>query len=175
MQSSTQKFCSMVLNIVAVALFEDKKLILYLFVGMFSFAGTFDCCGIVIYFGCLFQMSPRCASLALKHYLLKPVQRIPQYRLLLTGTVKLFADLRSQSSHAPDTCFQIIASICKVCLSDFRYVRLFKYVSQYVKLFLKHGMGLEAFLANIDCGKIHKRSCNVSSTVVCSDGRFNST
>uniref|UniRef100_A0A8D2MVA7 FYVE, RhoGEF and PH domain containing 6 n=1 Tax=Zonotrichia albicollis TaxID=44394 RepID=A0A8D2MVA7_ZONAL len=39
-----------------------------------------------------FEMSPRCASLALKHYLLKPVQRIPQYRLLLTGTVKLFAD-----------------------------------------------------------------------------------
>uniref|UniRef100_A0ACB8FP07 FYVE, RhoGEF and PH domain-containing protein 6 n=1 Tax=Sphaerodactylus townsendi TaxID=933632 RepID=A0ACB8FP07_9SAUR len=32
-----------------------------------------------------FEMSPRCASLALKHYLLKPVQRIPQYRLLLTG------------------------------------------------------------------------------------------
>lgn len=32
------------------------------------------------------QMSPRCASLALKHYLLKPVQRIPQYQLLLTGT-----------------------------------------------------------------------------------------
>lgn len=32
-----------------------------------------------------FQMSPRCANLALKHYLLKPVQRIPQYRLLLTG------------------------------------------------------------------------------------------
>lgn len=31
-------------------------------------------------------MSPRCASLALKHYLLKPVQRIPQYQLLLTGT-----------------------------------------------------------------------------------------
>ena len=34
----------------------------------------------------LSQMSPRCASLALKHYLLKPVQRIPQYQLLLTGT-----------------------------------------------------------------------------------------
>uniref|UniRef100_A0AAZ3Q9L2 FYVE, RhoGEF and PH domain containing 6 n=1 Tax=Oncorhynchus tshawytscha TaxID=74940 RepID=A0AAZ3Q9L2_ONCTS len=33
-----------------------------------------------------FEMSPRCASLALKHYLLKPVQRIPQYQLLLTGT-----------------------------------------------------------------------------------------
>ncbi len=34
----------------------------------------------------LSQMSPRCANLALKHYLLKPVQRIPQYQLLLTGT-----------------------------------------------------------------------------------------
>lgn len=32
-----------------------------------------------------FQASPRCANLALKHYLLKPVQRIPQYQLLLTG------------------------------------------------------------------------------------------
>ena len=34
------------------------------------------------------QTSPRCASLALKHYLLKPVQRIPQYQLLLTGTLR---------------------------------------------------------------------------------------
>ncbi|XP_059968203.1 FYVE, RhoGEF and PH domain-containing protein 6 isoform X3 [Mesoplodon densirostris] len=34
------------------------------------------------------QMSPRCANLALKHYLLKPVQRIPQYRLLLTDYLK---------------------------------------------------------------------------------------
>lgn len=32
------------------------------------------------------QASPLCANLALKHYLLKPVQRIPQYQLLLTGT-----------------------------------------------------------------------------------------
>lgn len=31
------------------------------------------------------QASPRCANLALKHYLLKPVQRIPQYQLLLRG------------------------------------------------------------------------------------------
>uniref|UniRef100_I3MRF9 FYVE, RhoGEF and PH domain containing 6 n=1 Tax=Ictidomys tridecemlineatus TaxID=43179 RepID=I3MRF9_ICTTR len=31
---------------------------------------------------------PRCANLALKHYLLKPVQRIPQYRLLLTDYLK---------------------------------------------------------------------------------------
>uniref|UniRef100_A0A4W3J1F7 FYVE, RhoGEF and PH domain containing 6 n=1 Tax=Callorhinchus milii TaxID=7868 RepID=A0A4W3J1F7_CALMI len=35
-----------------------------------------------------FEMSSRCASLALKHYLLKPVQRIPQYKLLLTDYVK---------------------------------------------------------------------------------------
>ncbi|XP_043824682.1 FYVE, RhoGEF and PH domain-containing protein 6 isoform X1 [Dromiciops gliroides] len=35
-----------------------------------------------------FEMSPRCANLAIKHYLLKPVQRIPQYRLLLTDYLK---------------------------------------------------------------------------------------
>lgn len=55
---------------------------------MFSFTGTLDYHRIVAYFVYFFQMSPRCASLALKHYLLKPVQRIPQYRLLLTGKVK---------------------------------------------------------------------------------------
>ncbi|XP_061698546.1 uncharacterized protein LOC133512696 isoform X5 [Syngnathoides biaculeatus] len=32
-----------------------------------------------------FEASPRCANLALKHYLLKPVQRIPQYQLLFRG------------------------------------------------------------------------------------------
>ncbi|XP_053361993.1 FYVE, RhoGEF and PH domain-containing protein 6-like isoform X2 [Clarias gariepinus] len=31
-----------------------------------------------------FESSPRCANLALKHYMLKPVQRLPQYQLLLT-------------------------------------------------------------------------------------------
>lgn len=36
-------------------------------------------------FFCLSKASPRCANLALRHYLLKPVQRIPQYQLLLTG------------------------------------------------------------------------------------------
>ncbi|XP_048466156.1 FYVE, RhoGEF and PH domain-containing protein 6 [Rhincodon typus] len=35
-----------------------------------------------------FEMSTRCANLALKHYLLKPVQRIPQYKLLLTDYMK---------------------------------------------------------------------------------------
>ncbi|XP_077449543.1 FYVE, RhoGEF and PH domain-containing protein 6 isoform X2 [Stigmatopora argus] len=35
-----------------------------------------------------FETSARCANLALKHYLLKPVQRIPQYQLLLTDYLK---------------------------------------------------------------------------------------
>lgn len=30
-----------------------------------------------------FERSPRCANLGLKHYMLKPIQRIPQYKLLL--------------------------------------------------------------------------------------------
>lgn len=33
----------------------------------------------------LLQRSPRCVNLGLKHYMLKPIQRIPQYKLLLQG------------------------------------------------------------------------------------------
>ncbi|XP_068132896.1 FYVE, RhoGEF and PH domain-containing protein 6 [Hyperolius riggenbachi] len=47
-----------------------------------------------------FEMSPRCANLALKHYLLKPVQRIPQYRLLLTEYLQ---NLSEESSDYSDT------------------------------------------------------------------------
>ncbi|KAJ8393390.1 hypothetical protein AAFF_G00061120 [Aldrovandia affinis] len=47
-----------------------------------------------------FELSPRCASLALKHYLLKPVQRIPQYQLLLTDYLK---NLLEESSDYKDT------------------------------------------------------------------------
>ncbi|XP_036433200.1 FYVE, RhoGEF and PH domain-containing protein 6 isoform X2 [Colossoma macropomum] len=47
-----------------------------------------------------FETSPRCASLALKHYLLKPVQRIPQYQLLLTDYLK---NLPEHSSDYKDT------------------------------------------------------------------------
>lgn len=36
----------------------------------------------------VFEASPRCANLALRHYLLKPVQRIPQYQLLLRDYLK---------------------------------------------------------------------------------------
>uniref|UniRef100_A0A8C3EMT8 FYVE, RhoGEF and PH domain containing 6 n=1 Tax=Corvus moneduloides TaxID=1196302 RepID=A0A8C3EMT8_CORMO len=46
-----------------------------------------------------FEMSPRCASLALKHYLLKPVQRIPQYRLLLTDALAVVIEV---ANHAND-------------------------------------------------------------------------
>uniref|UniRef100_A0A8D3AAR6 FYVE, RhoGEF and PH domain containing 6 n=1 Tax=Scophthalmus maximus TaxID=52904 RepID=A0A8D3AAR6_SCOMX len=35
-----------------------------------------------------FEATPRCAGLALRHYLLKPIQRIPQYQLLLTDYLK---------------------------------------------------------------------------------------
>ncbi|XP_075065514.1 FYVE, RhoGEF and PH domain-containing protein 6 isoform X2 [Mixophyes fleayi] len=47
-----------------------------------------------------FETSARCANLALKHYLLKPVQRIPQYRLLLTDYLK---NLSQESSDYSDT------------------------------------------------------------------------
>ncbi|KAM8882798.1 FYVE, RhoGEF and PH domain-containing protein 6 [Synchiropus picturatus] len=55
-----------------------------------------------------FEMTPRCASLALKHYLLKPVQRIPQYQLLLTDYLK---NLPEDSEDYKDT--QAALSIVK--------------------------------------------------------------
>ncbi|KAM3588293.1 uncharacterized protein V6R79_025525 [Siganus canaliculatus] len=55
-----------------------------------------------------FEMSARCASLALKHYLLKPVQRIPQYQLLLTDYLK---NLPEDSEDYKDT--QAALSIVK--------------------------------------------------------------
>ncbi|XP_035521598.1 FYVE, RhoGEF and PH domain-containing protein 6-like [Morone saxatilis] len=47
-----------------------------------------------------FEAGPRCANLALKHYLLKPVQRIPQYQLLLTDYLK---NLSEDSNDYKDT------------------------------------------------------------------------
>ncbi|KAK1804396.1 hypothetical protein P4O66_020425, partial [Electrophorus voltai] len=35
-----------------------------------------------------FESSPCCANLALKHYMLKPIQRLPQYQLLLSDYLK---------------------------------------------------------------------------------------
>ncbi|XP_054633470.1 FYVE, RhoGEF and PH domain-containing protein 6-like [Dunckerocampus dactyliophorus] len=47
-----------------------------------------------------FEASPRCANLALKHYLLKPIQRIPQYQLLLRDYLK---NLSKDSADYKDT------------------------------------------------------------------------
>ncbi|XP_073328377.1 FYVE, RhoGEF and PH domain-containing protein 6-like [Pagrus major] len=47
-----------------------------------------------------FEANPRCANLALRHYLLKPVQRIPQYQLLLTDYLK---NLSEDSEDYKDT------------------------------------------------------------------------
>ncbi|KAM9814361.1 FYVE, RhoGEF and PH domain-containing protein 6-like isoform 2-T2 [Syngnathus typhle] len=46
-----------------------------------------------------FEASPRCANLALKHYLLKPIQRIPQYQLLLRDALAI---VREVANHAND-------------------------------------------------------------------------
>ncbi|XP_077373809.1 FYVE, RhoGEF and PH domain-containing protein 6-like [Festucalex cinctus] len=47
-----------------------------------------------------FEASPRCANLALKHFLLKPIQRIPQYQLLLRDYLK---NLSKDSADYKDT------------------------------------------------------------------------
>ncbi|KAG7281048.1 hypothetical protein CRUP_016680 [Coryphaenoides rupestris] len=47
----------------------------------------------------VFEASPRCANLALRHYLLKPVQRIPQYQLLLTAALVIVKEV---ANHAND-------------------------------------------------------------------------
>ncbi len=39
----------------------------------------------------LIQSLPCCANLAVKHYMLKPIQRIPQYQLLLTSEDRVYA------------------------------------------------------------------------------------
>merc|ERR1719189_3368274 len=47
-----------------------------------------ECCSRYAKFGKLvkeFEKLPRCQHLKLQHYMLKPVQRLPQYRLLLEG------------------------------------------------------------------------------------------
>ncbi|XP_072520128.1 uncharacterized protein [Salminus brasiliensis] len=47
-----------------------------------------------------FESSPCCANLAVKHYMLKPVQRLPQYQLLLSDYVK---NLNENSPDYKDT------------------------------------------------------------------------
>ena len=53
-----------------------------------------ECCQRYPKFGKLvkeFEKLPRCQHLKLKHFMLKPVQRLPQYRLLLDDYLKHLA------------------------------------------------------------------------------------
>ncbi|XP_072026421.1 uncharacterized protein [Amphiura filiformis] len=50
-----------------------------------------EACGRFPLFGAAvrdFELSERCQNLAIKHYMLKPIQRIPQYKMLLTDYLK---------------------------------------------------------------------------------------
>ncbi|XP_015232207.1 PREDICTED: FYVE, RhoGEF and PH domain-containing protein 6-like [Cyprinodon variegatus] len=75
-----------------------------------------------------FETSPRCANLAIKHYLLKPVQRIPQYQLLLTDYLK---NLSEDSDDYKDT---------EAALA------LLKEVATHANDIMKHGDNLEKLI-----------------------------
>ncbi|KAM4734573.1 FYVE, RhoGEF and PH domain-containing protein 6-like isoform 2-T2 [Anableps anableps] len=79
-----------------------------------------------------FEASPRCASLAVKHYLLKPVQRIPQYQLLLTDYLK---NLSEDSDDYKDT---------KTALA------LVKEVANHANDIMKHGDNFQK-LVQVQC------------------------
>jgi FYVE/RhoGEF/PH domain-containing protein 5/6 len=49
-----------------------------------------------------FEASPRCQSLSLRQHMLKPIQRIPQYKLLLTEYLKQL-DEETQEEDFKDT------------------------------------------------------------------------
>ncbi|XP_014675141.1 PREDICTED: FYVE, RhoGEF and PH domain-containing protein 6-like [Priapulus caudatus] len=57
-----------------------------------------------------FEMSSLCCNLALKHYMLKPVQRIPQYRLLLQDYLKYLPD-RSPDKKDTRLALQIVTDV----------------------------------------------------------------
>ncbi|XP_071487376.1 FYVE, RhoGEF and PH domain-containing protein 6-like [Diadema antillarum] len=57
-----------------------------------------------------FEMSPRCQSLAIKHYMLKPVQRIPQYKLLLTDYLKQL-DANSEEHQKTTDALNIVSEV----------------------------------------------------------------
>lgn len=77
-----------------------------------------------------FEASPRCQKLSLKHYMLKPVQRIPQYRLLLEDY------LRNLSPSSPDledtkTALKIV---CDVADHANRSIKLGDHLSKLLQL-----------------------------------------
>ncbi|XP_023224340.1 titin-like isoform X3 [Centruroides sculpturatus] len=89
-----------------------------------------------------FEMSSHCKKLALKHYMLKPIQRIPQYRLLLqeylqnltedspdyADTVNALQIVSEVANHANETLklgdnFQKLVSIQNSILGSYEIVR----------------------------------------------------
>lgn len=93
-----------------------------------------------------FEASDICCKLSVKHYMLKPVQRIPQYRLLFQSYIKLLpttspdtedaqralAILEDVATHANDTCkiedkvTQLLSLQRRLYLSDGRQPELIK-------------------------------------------------
>lgn len=67
-----------------------------------------------------FEMSPRCAKLALKHYMLKPIQRIPQYRLLLQDYVKHLPE-DSQEMKEMQTALNIVSEVANHANENMRH------------------------------------------------------
>ncbi|KAL3196183.1 hypothetical protein MRX96_015586 [Rhipicephalus microplus] len=59
-----------------------------------------------------FEQSPRCRQLTLPQYMLKPIQRIPQYRLLLTDYVK---NLEVETPEYSDACaaLEIVSQVAE--------------------------------------------------------------
>ncbi|ROL46617.1 FYVE, RhoGEF and PH domain-containing protein 6 [Anabarilius grahami] len=45
-----------------------------------------------------FESNPCCANLAVKHYMLKPIQRIPQYQLLLTAALVIVKEVANHAN-----------------------------------------------------------------------------
>merc|ERR1719357_171310 len=46
-----------------------------------------------------FEASPRCQSLSLRQHMLKPIQRIPQYKLLLTEYLKQLDEVTQENDY----------------------------------------------------------------------------
>lgn len=77
------------------------------------------------------QMSEKCKMLAIKHYMLKPVQRIPQYKLLLEKYLRHvpkdseeYSDAQTALSIVSKVADHINQSIKDVVSLRFSYIHL---------------------------------------------------
>lgn len=80
-----------------------------------------------------FEMSDRCKNLSLKHYMLKPVQRLPQYRLLLD------VYLRHLTESSPD--YQDTVTALKVVTE----------VADHANNSMKQEVGSQFATSNVSC------------------------